>query len=192
MPRDLAADYQLTPEQILQVIARSPRCEQMVKGFVAEYHFELKLIELKEQGLIDDWEKIDQDGQPDYRVTIGGRTQTIEVKLFMTQAASNGRYKVDFQRTRNSPGDPLSRFYRRSDFDVLAGCTYNQNHRWDFVCIRTSDLPLDDKVGQDCLKKAVYYLDGDPGWTSDIIEVLGIRAERGEHSIRTTSLDRFS
>jgi hypothetical protein len=38
---------------------------------VAEYHFELRLIELKERGLIDNWEKIDQDGQPDYRVTIG-------------------------------------------------------------------------------------------------------------------------
>lgn len=43
MPHDLEIAYQLTSNEILDIIKRSPRCEQMVKGFVAEYHLERKL-----------------------------------------------------------------------------------------------------------------------------------------------------
>lgn len=180
--------YQLTANEILDVIRRSPRCEQMVKGFVAEYHLERKLKVLQERGLLT-YQRIDHDGQPDFKVIVGGRTVLMECKNVMTNGYSNGDYKVDFQRTRNSPEYPLLRFYKRSDFDILAACTYNQNGRWDFLCISTSDLPLDADVGEGCLKKAVRYHAGDVRWTISLVKILGLGSQDDTTSGEVT-LDR--
>jgi len=172
MEKSLAEKYMLSPEDILKVIARSPRCEQMVKGFVAEYHLERKLDDLVAAGKIMAYQRLDRDGQPDFLITTADGSLKLECKMFMSAKSSQRGYKVDFQKTRNSPGDPLSRFYRRADFDILAACTYNQNERWDFVFIWTVDLPIDEKAGQDCLKKAVYYRQGDPLWSTSLEEIL--------------------
>lgn len=102
MPHDLESAYQLTANDILDVISRSPRCEQMVKGFVAEYHLELRLKALQEKGLLT-YERTDSDGQPDFKVVSDGRTLLVECKNVMTYRYSNGDYKIDFQRTRISP-----------------------------------------------------------------------------------------
>lgn len=142
----------------------------MVKGFVAEYHLENALKALHERGEILGYRLIDVDGKPDFEAaTLDGTRVLIECKMFMS---NHKRWKVDFQRTRNSKSNPLSRYYRRSDFDVLAACTYNHNGRWDFVYIRTQDLPLDDEAGEDCLKKAVYYDERVPCWTSSLKSIL--------------------
>lgn len=192
MSHPLEEKYQLIADQILEVIARSPRCEQMVKGFVAEYHFELLLTDLKDREVIQDFQRIDKDGQPDFQVHVDGQMHLVEVKLFMTTGGTNSRYKVDFQRTRNAKDDKRSRSYRRSDFDILAACTYNKNGRWDFQFIRTSDLPLDEKMGEDCLKKAVYYEKSDTHWVSRFETVLGADKERGGVTTDTVSLDRYT
>jgi hypothetical protein len=190
MPHALENAYQLTSNEILDIIKRSPRCEQMVKGFVAEYHLERKLKALQEAGLLT-YERIDSDGQPDFKVVVNGRTLLMECKNVMTNGYSNGDYKVDFQRTRNSPGDPLSRFYKRSDFDILAACTYNQNGKWDFLYILTSDLPLDDDVGGNCLKKAVRYHTGNIWWTTSLENILRLESVETAVSTGEVTLDRY-
>lgn len=192
MTRNLAVEYQLAPEEILEVIAESSRCEQMVKGFVAERHFENLLKALKARGAIDHWERINQDGKPDFLITINGREVLVEVKMFMTKVPKDGRFLVDFQRTRNSKDDKRSRYYRRSEFEVLAACTFNRNKRWDFVFVRTADLPLDAEMGEDCLDKHVSYDPNDKRWTSDIMVALGIKEEKGESKISPVSLDSFA
>lgn len=95
MPHDLEIAYQLTSNEILDIIKRSPRCEQMVKGFVAEYHLERKLKALQEAGLLT-YERIDSDGRPDFKVVVNGRTLLMECKNVMTNGYSNGDYKVEF------------------------------------------------------------------------------------------------
>lgn len=192
MPHPLEIKYGLGSGEILDVIGRSPRCEQMVKGFVAEFHLEKMLEKAKTTDLIVDYKRIDKDGKPDFKVDLKGGFITVECKMFMSAKASNSNgYKVDFQRTRNSPGDPRSRFYRRSEFDLLAACTYNQDKLWRFVFIRTLDLPLDADAGEDCLKKAVYYRPGQEHWMETLKEALQSTPCHGEVSSETISLDRY-
>lgn len=193
MSHRLETRYGLPAKDILNVIERSPRCEQMVKGFVAEYHLENLLKTLLAKGDILGYKLIDVDGEPDFEVTtLDGTRALIECKMFMS---NQKKWKVDFQRTRNSKSNPLSRFYRRSDFDVLAACTYNHNGRWDFVYVRTEDLPLDEDAGEDCLKKAVYYEETNPCWFSSLRDALqGRRVQSSNQNIVSSgslSLDNF-
>ena len=172
MPHLLETEFELSGEEILNVIARSPRCKQMVKGFVAEYHLEGVLNQLKSQGVLHSVERIDADGEPDFSIRSSAGTFRVECKMVMSaKPHSDGDLKVDFQRTRNSPGDPLSRFYKKGDFDIVAACLYNQTGKWEFRYIRTADLPVDEKVGKDCLKKALRYPGGLP-WKESLIPVV--------------------
>lgn len=175
MPHLLENEFELAGDEILEVIARSPRCKQMVKGFVAEYHLERVLKKLVEEGVLASAERIDADGEPDFRVTTGDKTLRVECKMVMSaRPYSNGDLKVDFQRTRNSPGDPLSRFYKKGDFDIVAACLFNQTGKWEFRYIRTSDLPVDEKVKKNCLKKALRYPGGLP-WKESITPLVSRR-----------------
>jgi hypothetical protein len=144
----------------------------MVKGFVAEYHLEKMLNELKNEGILQSVERVDADGEPDFRIKSYKGTFRVECKMVMSaKPYSDGDFKIDFQRTRNSPSDPLSRFYKKTDFDIVAACLYNQTGRWEFRFIRTADLPVDDKVGKDCLKKALRYPGGLP-WKESLASLL--------------------
>lgn len=172
MPHPLETEFELSSDEILNVIDRSPRCKQMVKGFVGEYHLEKVLNKLKADGILQAVERIDADGQPDFRIRSSARTFLVECKLAMTaKPTSLGDIKVDFQRTRNSPADPLSRFYKRGNFDILAACLYNQTKRWEFRYIRTADIPVDRKVGKDCLIKNLRYPGGLP-WYDSLIPLV--------------------
>lgn len=172
MPHLLESEFELAADEILEVIARSPRCKQMVKGFVAEYHLERILRELAEKGVLDSVERIDKDGEPDFKVEVGNKQLLIECKMVMSaRPYANGDLKVDFQRTRNSPGDPLSRYYKKGDFDIVAACLYNQTGKWEFRYIRTSNLPVDERVKKNCLKKALRYPGGLP-WKESLVPLL--------------------
>lgn len=176
MTHILADNYQLPADDILEIIRRSPRCEQMVKEFVAEFHLERIFKTLLGDDKITGFKRLDDDGQPDFEAYPGRNTIQVECKMFMSgRQYKNGDYKVDFQRIRHSTIDPRSRHYRRSDFQILAACTYNQNQRWDFVYIKTKHLPLDIEAGEDCLVKAVRYNPQAPFWTSSIEEVLDLK-----------------
>lgn len=172
MPHPLESEFELSGSEVLDVIARSPRCKQMVKGFVAEYHLERILRALVERGELTSVDRIDTDGEPDFRVTSPVGAYRVECKMVMSaKPYANGDLKIDFQRTRNSPGDPLSRFYKRKDFDIVAACLYNQTGRWDFRYIRTKDLPVDEKVRKNCLKKALRY-PGNLPWNESLIPLV--------------------
>lgn len=178
MPYPLETEFELSADEILAVIARSPRCKQMVKGFVAERHLEDVLNQLKAEGVVKSVERLDADGEPDFQVKSVAGTSRVECKMVMSQKPyANGDLKVDFQRTRNSPGNPLSRFYKRGDFDIVAACLYNQTKKWEFRYIRTADLPIDQKAGGDCLKKALRYPGGLP-WTDSLDRLLSERKSR--------------
>lgn len=169
MPPSLAEKYKLSPEEILGIIARNPRCEQRVKGFVAEYHLKKILEELKPKGIIIDFHGSIKDNDPDFTLVTKNATLLMECKMFRSNKKG---YEVDFQKTRNAQDDKLSRFYRRSSFDILAACTFNKNERWDFRFIWTRDLPLDEVAGEDCLKKVVRYQEGDGRWSDSLEKIL--------------------
>ena len=78
---------------------------------------------------------------PTYSVTYQGSDPIlIECKNVLRKTLADGTIKVDFQKTRASQGDPCSRFYKPSDFHVLAACLHPCTEEWDFNFRSTLDL----------------------------------------------------
>jgi hypothetical protein len=48
--------------------------------------------------------------------------------------------QVEFQKTRASQGDPCSRFYRPTDFQLLAVCLHACTEEWNFVYWLTAQM----------------------------------------------------
>jgi hypothetical protein len=127
---------------------------------VAEYHLGRFLENMKGVRQV---EQIDADGQPDFRVTFDdGRSILVECKNTLRQKRPP---QVDFQKTRASKSDPCSRFYKPSQFDVLAACLHPITERWEFRFCRTSSLD-EHKTCKGRLSPKVV-VDG-PRWTADL------------------------
>jgi hypothetical protein len=176
-PHPVEVEMGLPASEILDVIKRSDRCYQTVRGYIAERHLEKLLENLKGSGAIQQSVYVNKDGQPDFRVTLNGQARTIECKNVMSKTRyANGDLKVDFQRTRNQlgTGARIGRYYKVTDFDVLAACEHNQTGQWRFKFVRTADLPQVTISGVQCLVKAVRVppaMNGTP-WTENLLSLL--------------------
>jgi hypothetical protein len=176
-PHPVEIEMGLTAREILDVIRRSDRCYQAVRGYVAERHLEILVERLKDGGTIQGFERINQDGKPDLRVARGGRWQTVECKNVKTgDAYKNGDRKVDFQRTRNQKGAGATtgRFYKPDEFDVLAAASHTAAGVWTFKFIRVGNLPVVQVEGVTCCIKVVRVPKDMVGsmWSSDLVAVL--------------------
>lgn len=148
----------LPAHEILDVISRSDRVYQAVRGAVAERHLEKHLAGLKAEGHISDFAFVSKEGYPDFTVSIGPYTWRVECKNVLAKTRfSNGDLKVDFQKTRNQLGTTArtGRFYKATAFEVLAACEYNQTRTWTFKFVRTKRLPTVRVDGIECLVKSV-------------------------------------
>ena len=63
---------------------------------------------------------------------VGRAEVTVECKNASPKTYAGGTPKVETQKTRASKGDPNSRLYEPSQFDVLAACMYGPWRRWEF------------------------------------------------------------
>ena len=126
----LAAEFDLKPDQILELIAGARRLKMAVRGWVAEE----KLREvLSNTPGVTECERLDDEGGPDLRVRWhGGAPLLVECKNVLRQRNAAGLAKIDFQRTRASKSDPCSRYYMPSDFNIVAGCLHAVSEQWEF------------------------------------------------------------
>lgn len=148
----LASEFELAPDQILELIAGARRLKMAVRGWVAEE----KLREaLSVMPGVTHCERLDEEGGPDLRVRWqNGPPLTVECKNVLRKTNAAGLPRIDFQRTRASKIDPCSRYYAPSDFDLVAGCLHAVTERWEFRYIRPALLEpregcpgkLDNKV----------------------------------------------
>lgn len=135
---DLEAAYALPASEILAIIAKRSRLAMAVRGGVAEHHAGRTL---RQDPTVEDATMGDQDGPPDYWVTLrDAREISVEVKNASPRLYADGTPKVEVQKTRASRGDPLSRLYRADAFDVLAACMYGPTGSWSFRFRRTKLL----------------------------------------------------
>lgn len=63
----------------------------------------------------------------------------IECKNVLART-QQGLPKVDFQKTRASKADPCSRYYKPTQFQVLAACLHPITSQWDFRFAPTGTL----------------------------------------------------
>ncbi len=130
----LAAEFELDPDQILELIAGARRLKMAVRGWVAEEKLREALAAMPG---VTHCERLDEEGGPDLRVAWkGGRLLTVECKNVLRKLTAAGLPKIDFQRTRASKTDPCSRYYAPADFDVVAGCLHAVTEHWEFRYVR--------------------------------------------------------
>lgn len=135
---ELAEEFKISEDAIMDMIQNAPRLKMAVRGWVAERHLE-KL--LRATPGIEQCEQLEADGKPDFSVSYrGSRPILIECKNVLRKTLADGTIKVDFQKTRASKDDHCSRFYKPTDFQVLAACLHPCTEEWDFNFRQTKDL----------------------------------------------------
>jgi hypothetical protein len=163
----LEQEFGLSGEEILDIIRERPRLGMAVRGGVAERHLHRVLDADREVVAI---ELGIQEGPPDFFVALRSRRSrvTVECKNASPTTYADGTAKVETQKTRASKGDPRSRLYEPSQFDVVAACMYGPRRRWEFRYKRADALQRDgtypDRIA------AIQRID--ETWASTLAEAL--------------------
>jgi hypothetical protein len=165
-PHPLELELGLSAREILDVIGDAFRLKVAVRGSVAEHHLESRLRGIKGLSQV---EKIDEDGQPDFRLSYRKRMFRIECKNVLRKVPANGIPRVDFQKTRATPGNKCSRYYGPEQFDVLAACVHPVTEKWEYMfCATSSLLPHKECKG----KLSSNVVVGGDGWSGSLLHVL--------------------
>ena len=137
-PHALVTELNLSEHALFDLINGTKRLKMAVRGWVAEVHLEEYLKTIPD---VHDCYRINEEGSPDISLRYKGSAPIlVECKNVLRIPAADGSPKLDFQRTRASKGDPCSRYYRHSDFAILAACLHAVTQKWDFNFIPTKDL----------------------------------------------------
>lgn len=161
----LLLQFGLSVDQLLDLVAENPRLHTAVRGGVAERHLQ---VVLERTPGVTAVQKINLDGQPDFAIKYRRGPLRIECKNVSPKKGPHGLPRVDFQKTRAAKGNPCSRYYAASQFEVLAACIYPVTQRWDFrFCLTTTLLPHKKCPGK--LSDRVLV----DGWAEDLPSLLG-------------------
>ena len=126
----LEEQFGLSSAEILDIIEERPRLGMAVRGGVAERHLH-KILERDPH--VAGIELGQLEGPPDLIVDAPDhhpKPVSIECKNASPRTYADGTPKVETQKTRASKGDPKSRLYEPSQFDVLAACMFGPLGRW--------------------------------------------------------------
>jgi hypothetical protein len=80
----------------------------------------------------------------------------------------HGNPRVDFQRTRAAKGNPCSRYYEPTDFDVVAACLHAVTNAWDFRYVLPSALA----PHKSCEGRIASNVKVDRQWSDDAARML--------------------
>lgn len=161
----LVRQFELSSEEILDLIAGAKRLKMAVRGWVAEEHLRAALARVPG---VTHCERLDEEGGPDLRVAFkNGPMLTVECKNVSRDTDKEGRPRIDFQRTRAAKGNPCSRYYKASDFDVVAACLHAITETWEFQFAIPGTLPAHKK----CEGRLSSNIRVTQSWTSDVEEM---------------------
>ena len=162
----LEREFELPFEDILDLIRERPRLGVAVKGGVAERHLEKAL---EQDPDVRGVELDESDGPPDVIAELhDGRVVSVECKNASPKTYADGTPKVETQKTRASKGDPKSRLYDPSQFDVLAACMFGPWERWEFRYKRSADLAVQQEHGDRLAP--IQRIDG--SWSTSLADAI--------------------
>ncbi len=162
----LTQEFELSAEEVLDLIANARRLKMAVRGWVAEEHL---VRQLRGASGVSNCARIEGEGQPDVQLRFeGSRPLTIECKNVARERTANGQIRLDFQRTRASKVDPCSRYYSPNDFDIVAACLHAVTERWEFRYVPSAWL---DPHGK-CEGKLTNNVRLDDRWQESVVDVL--------------------
>ena len=133
----LASEFELPEKRVLDLISERRMLKMAVRGTVAEEHL---VNALRRVPGVQDCQRIEDEHGPDVALSYHGKAIRVECKNSSRVRTRDGFEKIDFQRTRASKADPCSRYYRPSEFDLVAACIHAVTERWDFKYAPTADL----------------------------------------------------
>jgi len=166
--------FALHASAILDVIHRNNRLLVAVKGGVAQEHLRQYLTMSRDTRQITDFGSPVEEGKSDFWVLFEGRKYLIECKN-VQKTLRAGEITVDFMRTRYAKTiGPQGRFYKPSEFQVLAACLFNQTNRWEFRFIPTAKLAR-HKAYRGRIDNRVSLGESTPYsgyWREDLVSVL--------------------
>lgn len=168
----LLKQFEISASDLLDLINENLRLRTAVRGGVAEFHLERALRSTS--GIVNVI-RVKEDGTPDFEVTFRGRVFRIECKNVGPDLV-RGLPSVDFQKTRAAKGDPCTRYYQRSQFEVLAACIHPITKSWEFRFRATKELPLrgevsrkrKTKTSQDCPDRLSEHVFVEETWDRDL------------------------
>lgn len=126
----------LNRDELLNILGGTSRLLTAVRGRVAEHHLGVQLANMAGVSSV---ESLDVDGQPDFAIVYKGKDVRIECKN-VAASSKPARPLVDFQKTRAAKGDPCSRYYAATQFEVLAACLHPLTSRWEYRFCSTRTL----------------------------------------------------
>jgi hypothetical protein len=167
----LAREFEMDEAEVLDLIAKTRRLKMAVRGWVAEQHLVRTLASVPG---VSECARLDGEGGPDVTLRFeGSRPLSVECKNVLRQQAADGAIRLDFQRTRASLGDPCSRYYAASDFDIVAACLHSVTEKWEFRYVRSASMGSHKK----CPGKLASNVRLDEAWKQDAAKVLRSAAE---------------
>jgi hypothetical protein len=174
---------------ILCAIERGFRAQVDVKGKLAEW-FLYKVLELdKAAGLFNSVEWNDEDGKPDFRLVSSGFDLTLECKnLRSEEKYADGNYKLETQKTRSQKEAGAgatagvakqkgTRWYKVTEFDIVAACLFNQTGEWKYFFVRTIDLARHPKDSRYLKPMQKVPVAPSGVWKATLQEVLALCTE---------------
>jgi len=165
----LAREFEMSPEQVLDIIESAPRLKMAVRGWVAEEHL---VRTLRQVPGVTDCERLEKEKGPDVRLRFeGSRPLTIECKNVLRDKTKDGLVRLDFQRMRRAK-DFCSRYYAPSDFHIVAACLHPVTRRWEFQYALTAQLDTHAK----CSGKLSNNVKLNGRWQAPVEEVLRVAA----------------
>lgn len=166
IPHAVAKEFELSRDEILDLIQSAPRLKMAVRGWVAEAHLQQVLSTIPG---VEDCVRLEEEGGADLRVRYrGSRPIEIECKNVLRNRLKDGTIRLDFQRTRASKEDPCSRFYASTDFDLVAACLHSCTERWEFRYALTRSLD----PHKNCPGKLSNLVRIDKRWSHEAARVL--------------------
>jgi hypothetical protein len=156
----LAKEFSLPETKVLDLISERRMLKMAVRGSVAEEHL---VNALRDVSGVEDCRRLEDDRGPDVRLAFHGKTLTVECKNTSRVRTKGGFEKIDLQRTRASKKDPCSRYYKPSEFNLVAACLHAVTEKWEFKYAVTNEL---DPHGT-CLGRLSNNVKLDHRWTAD-------------------------
>jgi hypothetical protein len=153
----------LSADELLNVLGGTARLLTAVRGRVAEHHLGTYLESVSGVSSVT---PVDVDGPPDYTIMYRKREFRIECK---NVGRSKARPKVDFQKTRAAKGDPCSRYYAATQFEVLAACMHSVTDKWEYKFCSTTALEPHKKCKNKLSDRV--YIEGN-AWTTSLPNTL--------------------
>jgi len=161
----LVKQFALSPDEILDLISGARRLKMAVRGWVAEEHLRATLALAPG---VTECERLDFEGGPDLKVAWrGGPPLFLECKNVGRARDKQGNARIDFQRTRAAKGDPCSRYYPATDFDIVAACLHGVTDTWEFRYI----LPPELAPHKICEGRISNNVRVDGRWTAETDEI---------------------